>query len=143
MPYSAKTMVDVIQRYRPDIVIEFPTRRKYLEHLITKHPDLSAIPAQEFLLQEQNNRQVYLDRIAKIRYEMKNWMKKQNTVVVHKHIITPKWPGTWNPLEYKLVELPVVKVVNDYVIVEPDQKFWLDANRLGWYHGNSFIKYEP
>ena len=166
MNFSAHTIVSVIKKHCPDFDIEHPTRRKYLEHLITT-TQFKNIPYDEYVLEEATNRNNYnvklLETILKMREFIKN--KKEKTVLVHENIYQAKYPNDpcffekynkvtrnikfirFYPAELNLSNL---SQLHDYIILKDDivytthteKTFCFDPRKNQWSCGKDFIKFE-
>lgn len=144
MEYSAKTVCDVIHKFYPDFKIEYPTRRKYLYHLLRNNELIKQIPKSSFDLAEEKNKISYIERVQKVKTEMFAWICNQTIVTVYQYVYTPRWPN--DPLHkdiHQEVDVHVTHITTDYIIIDNHQKFIMDPNQLRWIKGKCYIKYLP
>lgn len=142
MNYSAKALYNVLIKYTDEKNILYPTRRKYLIHLLNNLKINQDILIDELKIEEEKAIKAYKEKLEEIKTNMLKWIREQKTITLNVDISSPRFPR--DPCyfkEYKQEIIAIKYVYDDYVVLKNDCKYKINPNDLEWKSYKDFIKY--
>jgi hypothetical protein len=146
--YSAQTMFNVMSKYYPKELIEFPTRRNYLEHLLKTKDELLNITDEELFDEETKNKNAYIERKKYIAEEMYKWIKDKTEIKVYFCRYYCRMKGEIYFDQYDEEICDIKEVTKEHIVIlrkkyNSTHKFGYEPDILYWKNSKDYIKYNP
>jgi len=140
--YSAKTLKNIINTYKPSIEIRHDkeTVRKYLIHIIKTDKDLKNISNEIYESFEIKSKEEYDNDLLNIKNEMIQFIKNKQKITVYEYVLQPRWPNdpTYHDTYNEIIK-SIDFIDSDYNIIINKRKFIIKPWDKKWCCGSDYI----